>query len=75
MIPGTVAEERWVASGACSSCPHRGTCHESRQRIQDAEHALGRHYACPFYQSIELSLRQGPRVARPVWRYLLGGDR
>ncbi len=62
----------YVAAHACSTCPYRDTCHEPRQRIQDGRYEAGRHYQCPFYQSIrESHAARAPR--RRWWRSLFRG--
>jgi len=48
----------YVPSRCCLGCPHRGTCHPARQRVQDPQLEAGRHYACPFYRSISGTLRE-----------------
>lgn len=59
----------YVPSGACSSCPHRGSpCQEARQRVQDQRFEVGRHYQCEFYRSIQ---EPAPAMPRPWWRRLI----
>lgn len=48
----------FVPSRCCLGCPHRGTCHPARQRVQDPQLEGGRHYSCPFYRSINSTLRE-----------------
>ena len=48
----------YVPSRGCLSCPNRGTCHDSRQRLQDGVVEAGRHYSCTFYKGIAETKRE-----------------
>jgi hypothetical protein len=54
----------FAPAGACSSCPHRSTCHEPRKRIQDDQYSVGRHYECVFYRAIEEQHRRAQTASR-----------
>lgn len=62
----------YVPVAGCSGCPHRGTCHGARQRIQDPQAAAGRHYDCQFFRGIERSLRKVDARRLPWWRRIGG---
>ncbi len=76
MLPDE-ARGRYVPVRGCSGCPHRGTCHEARQRVQDPLVEAGRHYLCNFFEGIETRVRSSrqPGGLAGVFRALinLGG--
>jgi hypothetical protein len=55
--------DAFVASRGCSRCEYRGTCHDKRQRIQDALRDAGKQRGCVFW----IDIREAERSARR-WR-------